>query len=386
MRLHPEGTAVKKILLFSRDPGGANTIIPLIDPLLEKGYAVTLFGKDVALRKYETAGLEGVDIMSVIDSVTPDSVVGFLRSEPPDIVITGTSADDFTEKYLWQAAEELCIPSLAILDQWTNYGIRFSPYAVADIREYELSKTHPYLPTRIIAMDDHAKTEMVAEGLPKGRIVICGQPYFETLFAAVGDSEAGVRFCKANAVDPADYVVVFASEPIRLTYGTKGEQWGYTEHSIFSSLVRGLETVAENASNRKIVVVIRPHPKENRDGLCDIIRQSGKIRWLVDTESSPWALINRADLVCGMSSMFLIESVILCRPTLSIQIGLNRENSFILDRRGIMKSILTETELQEQLHRTIIDGVQQEHRFDVIRNPVNRVLAEMEKLICQSLQ
>jgi hypothetical protein len=377
---------VKKALLFSRDPGGANTIIPLIGPLLERGYAVSLYGKDVALRKYEAAGLDCVDIMSVIDRLKPDSVAGFLKLVSPDVVITGTSADDFTEKYLWQAAEKLGIPSLAILDQWTNYGIRFSPYVVADIRKYEQSRAHPYLPTRIVAMDDHARAEMVAEGLPRERIVICGQPYFETLFAASGDSDASLSFCEAHAITRDDYVVVFASEPIRLTYSTSGEHWGYTESSIFSSLVHVLEAVVGNAGNRRIVLVIRPHPKESRDGLCDIVRHSGGIFWLIDTASTPWALMNRADLVCGMSSMFLIESVILGKPTLSILIGLNRENPFILDRRGIMRSILTESDLHEQLHRIIVDGVRQECRFDVIRNPVKRVVLEMEKLICQSSQ
>lgn len=39
---------MKKILLFSRDPGGANTIVPLVSELSKK-YSVMLFGKDKAL-------------------------------------------------------------------------------------------------------------------------------------------------------------------------------------------------------------------------------------------------------------------------------------------------------------------------------------------------
>ena len=55
---------MKKILLFSRDPGGANTIIPLHHPLVAQGYDVVLWGKDVALSRYKEAGLPVKDIMS----------------------------------------------------------------------------------------------------------------------------------------------------------------------------------------------------------------------------------------------------------------------------------------------------------------------------------
>src|SRR4030065_819068 len=99
-----------KILLFSRDPGGANTIFPLIDPLKESGFLISLYGKDFALNRYKQSGFEGKNIMDEISFITVESLISFLKANSPDFIITGTSENDFTEKYMWKAAEQLHIP------------------------------------------------------------------------------------------------------------------------------------------------------------------------------------------------------------------------------------------------------------------------------------
>lgn len=376
---------MKSILLFSRDPGGANTVIPLIEPLRDRGYAVRLYGKDVALDKYRQAGHEGTDICTLVADITPANVHSFLTGEKPDAIITGTSADDYTEKYLWLAAGELGIPSMAIKDQWVNYGIRFSEYGVSRIKDYLNDRRHPYLPTRIIVMDEYARREIIAEGLPTERIRVCGQPYFETLLKfSQTKSEEIAQLDHKYALAENDFVVVFASEPITVTYGDNADHWGYTEKTIFAKLAETLDDVAKE-SDRNITLIIRPHPKENRDGLAQIAAERCRVvKWHVDTECHSWALINRADLVCGMSSMFLIESLIMGKATCSIQIGLCRSDPSVLGRRGVLKSIVDETELHECLLRTVRDGKQQEAVFDIIPNPVERIISEMETLLCHN--
>lgn len=132
---------MKKILLFSRDPGGSNTIIPLVEPLQKRGYEVRLFGKDFALEKYKSSGISGLDIMDYVPSFELDFIQKFINKEKPDFIITGTSADDFTEKYIWKSAGKLNIPLLAIMDQWVNYGVRFSNYGVSQLDDYNKDKT-----------------------------------------------------------------------------------------------------------------------------------------------------------------------------------------------------------------------------------------------------
>jgi len=47
----------------------------------------------------------------------------------PELLITSATslpAVDMSEKYLWRQAKQRGIPSLAFLDQWQNYAVRFS--------------------------------------------------------------------------------------------------------------------------------------------------------------------------------------------------------------------------------------------------------------------
>lgn len=377
---------MSRVLVFSRDPGGANTVIPLVQPLRERGLDVLLYGKDVALDRYRQAGFAGMDVMTLLPEVTPDAVRRFVEYAAPEAIVTGTSADDFTEKFIWKAGAELGIPSMAIMDQWSNYGLRFSRHGVNDIGEYARERSHPYLPTLIVAMDDHARGEMIAEGLPQERIVVCGQPYFETVKASRNESDAIARFNAIAGIAPEDFVVLFASEPLTTTYGAGAlSYWGYTELTILSALISSLERIA-GETGRRIALIVRPHPKEGQEHFAEVIGRCRHVRCCFDSESTPWTLMNRADLVCGMSSMFLIESVILGRPVLSIQIGLRREDPFVLARRGITQSIATQEELETRLRNIIVHGEAAIATFEVIRNPVERIITEMEKLLCPSSQ
>lgn len=368
-----------RILAFARDPGGANTVIPLLSPLRQRGHQLLLYGKDAALSSYRQARVEGKDVMAELAEVTPGSIRSWLERESPDLIVTGTSADDFTEKFIWQAAGELGIPSLAIVDQWINYSLRFSGHGVNDISSFDSASSRRYLPTRIVAPDDYARDEMVAEGLPAERIAVCGQPYFET-----------VRGSAASEVPPAaadaGIEVLFASEPITTTYGKGALGYlGYTELTILSALLHALEKIAGEVAGR-LTLVIRPHPKEGCGHFMHLVAGCRRLAWRFDADSAPWTLMNRCALVCGMSSMFLIESVLLGRPALSIQIGLRRDDPFVLSRRGVLPSVLSEQALEHALREIIVGSKRALPEFDVISDPVARVVAEMERLVCQNLR
>lgn len=89
------------------------------------------------------------------------------------------------------------------------------------------------------------------------------------------------------------------------------------------------------------------------------------------------------DVVCGMSSMFLLEALICNKDILSIEIGLQRENPFVLDRLGISKSILTEEELFQKLEKLFKN--QKFHQqtevseFDYIKNATDKVISFIEE-------
>ena len=220
-----------RILLFSRDPGGANVIIPLVRPLRSRGHVALIFGKDSALARYANAGLKGINIVDRIGEVSQGSVARLVAEERPDLIATATSADDFSERFFWKSAETLGIPSLAILDQWINYGVRFSKWPLSEIRRYLLNPSHPYLPSKILLMDERARHEAIRDGLDANRLVVTGQPHFQTILRTSESVTRGeVEAVRARlGVDPAVCLTTFASEPISGMYG--GEEaarkfWG----------------------------------------------------------------------------------------------------------------------------------------------------------------
>jgi hypothetical protein len=378
----------KKILLFSRDPGGANTIISLVKPLEERGCQICLYGKDAALAKYAHANLNYANIMDVIEDVTLSSVERLITNEKPDLIITGTSADDYTEKFIWNVSEKLKIPSFAIMDQWVNYGVRFSNYGVSELREYAKNRLHPYQPSKILVMDEIAKNEAVKEGLEPTRIEITGNPYIETLFfKATEITKDKINDIKKRfGVKSGDFFITFVSEPISDTYqetDLSGHYWGYSERIIFRYLLSSLSEAVNSGQNR-IIIVLRLHPKERKNNFYDIINDfnHSNILIYIDKDSDPLELVLASNLVCGMSSMLLIESMVLSIPIMSIQIGLIRESPFLPDRLGIAKSILTEADLKRNLKMAISGNFHPSYQFDIIRNPVENIIKLVEMHIC----
>lgn len=378
----------KKVLLFSRDPGGANTVAPLYKNLLKKGYSVKLYGKDMALNKYNDYDLKGIDINNNLSGISQDEIYKFLLKEAPDFLITGTSADDFTEKYLWECAQGLKIPSFAILDQWMNYGLRFSKFGVSELNEYEKEKEHIYLPSKILVMDNYAKEQMIKEGIEEDKILVSGHPYFDYLINKKETMSDKVikDFRKTLRFDEDDYVITYASEPISKTYNESDNSehyWGYNERTIFKEFISVLNYVVQKA-NKKIKLIIRLHHKENENNYNDCIDNiDDNISVIIDRKLNGFKLMCASDLICGMSSMFLIESAVLGRQIISIQIGLNRNNPFIFDQIGIVKSVLNRSGLEEKFKEFVTENKIEKYKFEIQKGAIDNVINFMEEIICQ---
>lgn len=379
---------VKKILMFSRDPGGANIIAPLVPVLEARAYEVLLFGKDFALARYAFFGLTARDIRETVPATNRESIREFLAALSLDLIITGTSEDDLTEKLIWSTAHELGIRTVAILDQWMNYGLRFSEYT-GHSPQYDRLGEVAYLPDHILVMDEYARRKMVEAGVDAEKVIVTGHPYFDHLLDIRDHiSSAQVAHCRRHfGCDAADILVLFASEPISEVNGegdTSSHYWGYTERTVFASVLRALEQFRADAAV-SLRLVVRPHPKEAITNLYDLIGDgSGRRSWVrVDRKYDPYVLMKAARLVIGMSSMFLIETVILGGRILSVQIGLARDNPFILHTMGLDQSVLREADLMPELTmRLCRDGHQP--AFEFRRGALNAITEFVEGVACRS--
>ncbi|MDR0869368.1 MAG: hypothetical protein LBN39_01100 [Planctomycetaceae bacterium] len=373
----------RRIVIFSNDPGGANTIIPLVAPLRQNGEDVLLFGKGPALKKYAAEGLTGTDLSQILPESTPENVADWVRNVKPDAVITGTSAVDPTEKYLWLAGERLGIVSLAVLDQWINYGIRFSPYTVYQLAEYQNDKRFPYLPSKICVMDEFAETEALADGLPKERLAVTGQPYFETVLknAAKITPQDCIDYLEPLGIHGREIVAVFASEPLFQEQGEPG-YLGFTERSALKMLAEAIQLLC-GLSGTKATLIIRQHPREkpgNFDGIIPQI-ENENLRVVFENQSNPHLAMLSAHIVCGMSSMFLLEGALLGKPVLSVMPNLTGESPFVLDRLGMTKSITSGVDLNFAVDDIFRHGPNNAGRFCPVLNAAKNVLNTLESLL-----
>jgi hypothetical protein len=375
---------MKKLILFACDPGGANVIATLALQLCSSNYEVILLGKDSALQRYKAFGLCDRDVSDIILSVNKESILSFLKNECPAIVVTGTSANDFTEKYIWECCNELNITSFAILDQWMNYGIRFSKYGMRDFDKYNEDKCHDYLPSNILVMDDVAKNEMIKEGIEPSRIIISGQPYFDYL-RDIGKKEVKSLHCCLNK--KYDFVLSFFSEPISVDC-KKREVFdmplGYTEKTIFDELLFAVNSAGKE-SKKRILIVVKLHPREKfSDYWFNVVNvENSCVDIVMSYSKNSWDVCFGSDLVCGMSSMALIEAFFIGKPILSIQIGLKIHTPFIFEQQGHLNSIRNRNTLVKVLESFFASGVwaKRDFNFRFKENVCQNIINEIDRVL-----
>lgn len=342
----------RTILAFSRDPGGTNAIMPLIEPLRQLGNNVVVYGKDAALSVYGKLKIDCSDIRNAIPSGAQEETNEFVRKLCPDIILTGTSSEDFTERHLWKAAESAGIASFAVLDQWTHYRLRLMSEGSNPMNGHSTSEL--IVPSYLFVMDEFARNELCALGMDREKLLVSGQPFFDYIYAT------GSRFTpherehvRREITGTSDGLVfVFASQPIasiNRQNGLPDDYWGYTEQTVLTNVVRCLSKLTEETAT-KVTLVLRLHPKDGSDSYQNALATlPSSLKAVVDREYDSTLLLNASDLVIGMFSMLLLEAAILNRPFLSVQIGLKRDNPLVFDRMGLVHSILTEQELEAAL-------------------------------------
>jgi hypothetical protein len=300
---------MSKVMFFAHDPGGANAIAPLVETL-NKDHEILIFAKGPALLKLPGA---------------QELPAEALRALAPDMLITGTSANDRTEHSLWREARLLGIKSMAILDHWINYGIRFSKHGLKEIGQFH--KDPDIFPDFIAVMDDFAKEETIKEGVPGEIIRVLGNPHFEYLRMQA----CAVKNVRASLADKKDLLVVFLSEPYTEDYGQGNEK-------------QVLKDLMDFAQGKRIKVMIKLHPKEKREKYLEYPDQN-----IVPSAVSMAEVLAASDLIVSMTSMGLIEAWVLGKRILSYQPGERDNDKFILTRRHAVPFINNKEDLYKNL-------------------------------------
>jgi len=232
-------------------------------------------------------------------------------------------------------------------------------------------------------MDEFARKEMIKDGFSSSSMVVTGQPHFETFKENIKriSSKEIREFKNKIGVGHDDLLVTFVSEPIIESYNRL--YWGYDQLTILAYILKCINRISKIEKRRNFSLLIKLHPRSNRRIIDDFLKGCPavgfKITVVADTSSA--LVISASDLVLGMSSMLLLESVLAKKSIISVQIGLKREDPFILSRIGYVKTVLSPRALQVELKRVIIDGANKKLRLPFSRHAADNVLGVIKKFL-----
>ncbi len=313
-----------KIAVLSNSPGSANTILPIVNLLNERlTIHFDLFLCPVSKKKIPKINNSTLFSISEV----------YIASFDYDLIVTGTSYPPTTEIFTWKKAKRFSVPTIAMIDQWLNYLERF------EVSNQQLVEES--LPDLITTIDNFGKSEMKALGFPGVKILSVGSPYLDTIPNA---NSANKALNKKNKLE-----ILFVSEPRSLENELNH---GYDEFSILEHFIIAIN---EQPHSIDFNIKIKPHPRNSKESFKNFIQKHNNQNISIEDKLSPRESISNSDIVIGMSSMMLVESVLMGKPTMSIQIGLNGIDPFILSRMKVMNTALSRDEILLNLN-LILEG------------------------------
>ena len=300
-----------KIIFTAQDPGGFNAIAPVIKKL-EKDKRFDVL---VILAKHACLFAKKENIKYLDGDKKSFSIAG------ADLIVTGTSFADSIEKRIITMAKAENIPTISIIDFWTDYTPSFSD---SEKRNFK------YLPDYVLAVDEIMKKEMVAEGFPKDKIFITGNPYFDL-------------FSKKIQKKMNKDLITFFSQPFSEIYKNSDKDYkgcaNLNEVQIFDDIVKVIEKIDLNKK-----VIINFHPRSKKFDKFDKIINNSKLEIKKEKKISNKSF-EKAEIVVGINSVILFEAALAGKKVLSYQPDLKDVDLLISNRFGLSKSVYKKEEL-----------------------------------------
>jgi hypothetical protein len=300
----------KRILFSANDPGGANTVLPVVEALKTRGDMLLGIVSGPAVTQFQGIG----EIRNGSD-LSDGELQSAIHDFKPDLFLAASSMGNSIDKRVHDFVATT--PSVYVIDFWSHYQHRFAKIGQEDTLK---------LPTRICVIDERMKDEMVAEGFPEATLVITGNPYFDHF------AEGITRESEDN------HKILFISQPIR----ADKKQAGYIDLGTdeFDALELLLKELPPGMH-----VAIRLHPRDERDKfdlyLSDCVS--------VDQEPTLEIALSKAGLILGIYSPVLMQAAFAGKPVISYQPKGTEEDALPTNERGITKRVCDQTELREAL-------------------------------------
>jgi hypothetical protein len=334
------------VVCICGDPGGANAVAPVVRTIeSDAQWRVASYVYNEAADVFARHGFEARPVPPASDAVW---ALERLRQHRAAAVLAGTSHNARNCEHLFiHAARRLGIPTIAVLDFWSNYRERFP--VTGDLA---------CLPDAIAIMDERAREQMSSAGFPPERLHVTGQPAFDALGrvrASFGpDERSALR--RHFGVGALDRLVLFASQPLSKLYGPNTAErpnaLGYDQFDVLPVVIRALERANERSA-QSIVLVVRPHPRESA---ADYERfRSDRVNVRVSTDGDSRACAMASDLVVGMNTALLVEACYLGCAVVSVQPGLRTADALPTNEWGASIAVYRREDVAEIIERLLLD-------------------------------
>lgn len=280
-----------KVTAAAHDPGAANAVAASVLRLRLEGVEVEAYAKGPAVQVFKRFAISPVGVAS--------NEWNILEQTDCNVLLTGTSWAGSFECELFRWAKTKGIPSVAVLDYWSNYRQRF------------LHQEQLVLPDRVTALDEASVSDMLSAGLPATQIVVTGQPYFSWLIAN--------RLNLSIAPGPVKKLL-FVSQP------------GQNEVAALRLLLQALDVMPPLER-----FTIRFHPRQQTCAQSLKILEESGLPFSVDEENDPLSSVSRHDCVIGITTVLLVEAALIGVPAGSLVIGV--KDTLKTNELGITKRL-----------------------------------------------
>lgn len=291
---------MRSVVFCAHDPGGYDVVYPVYQRMKsERKTEVFLF---LAGPSGERVPKYRADIDEIFECMSYQVDCGNLR-----LVVTGTSWNSDIELKIIRYCKKMGIPTISILDYWSNYRSRFQ------------SKNEVIFPDYYFVMDKIAADEAVRDGIAPSILRIVGQP--------------GLDFYVHKQVTPGyNQKLMFLSQP--LSIAGQADLLGYTEF-------KAAESVLEIAGDLGYDVEIKFHSKETPEMVK--MYENRRVDGLI------WELVPNYAAVVGMSTMGLLQCALMGVPVISYQPGLKGEDLCITNKLRITDGAFSREDFYRRL-------------------------------------
>lgn len=309
-----------KFLASADNPGGANAIVSVVKKCIANGDEAVIILGGVAQAIFHDAGLDFISQ----ETLTRNQLKNLLHDKTFDFFLSGTSIGETIDKILLELCKKEKIPTVCVLDSWVNYWMRFS-----------ITHNLEAVPDYICVMDELARREMLAENFPAERIIVTGNPFFDSFIDGIDQEKEDAER------------ILFISQPLKHAETMGAARLSYDEYSVLNDLVSIFDQIGQEKRKQ---VVIRLHPREEKGKFDKIVNRSG---FCYDTILDIKSSISFSGLVIGMNSMALIQAALAGKKVISYQPNLLGEDTLVTNKFNLSKCVITKDDLLHEIKNYI---------------------------------